>query len=109
MFGCPAAQAALSIVGSGRMEVSRKHQGRGRLFRTQGQQVVRAAVRLGLAPKTGPGAERLGRPRREIVGDKPAPARGTDRQPLCGILSEADLSDPDGRASEYGIWVVVCL
>ena len=40
-------------------------EGRGRLLRPQGEPVVRAALRLGLAAEAGRGAARLGRPGRE--------------------------------------------
>ena len=46
----------------------REPEGRGRLLRPQGEQVVRTAVRLGVAAQAGGGASRLGRPRRARSG-----------------------------------------
>ena len=85
----------------------REPQGRGRLLRPQGEQAVRAAVRLGLAPQAGRGAPRLGRPGREVVGEEPPAARGRGRRPVSGILPEADLPDPDRRAPEHGVRALV--
>ena len=55
---------------SGRTLHGREPESRGRLLRAQGEQVVRTALRLGVAAQAGGGAPRLGRPRRQGLGDR---------------------------------------
>ena len=77
--------------------------GRGRLLQAAESAIVRADLRLGLAAEAGRGAARLGRPRREDVVEEPEAAGGHDRRPLPRVLPEADVPDPQRRASEHGV------
>ena len=73
-------------------------------FARPDEQVVRAALRLGLAAEARRGAARLGRPRR-------ARQWSQNLQPLADVivaryldvLPEADLPDPHRRPSEHGV------
>ena len=86
----------------------RESESRGRLFRPKGQQVVRTALRLGVAAQARGRASRLGRPRRQgLVEEFPA-ARGRDRRAISRFLPQADVPDPNRRASQHGLRSRVC-
>lgn len=73
----------------------------------QGEQVVRAAVRMGLAAQAGRGAARLGQPGRAGVVQECSSARRHGGGAIRGILSEADLPHPDRRPPEYRVRTLV--
>ena len=58
-------------------------------FAAQREQVLRAALRLGVAAEAGGGAPRLGRPRREGLGTEPQAARRRDRRAVPRVLSRS--------------------
>ena len=67
----------------------REPQGRGRLLQPPRGEVVRAALRLGVAAEARRGTARLGRPGREEVVREPEAARGADRRPATSSTSRS--------------------
>ena len=66
-------------------------------------EVVRAALRLGVAAEARRGTARLGRSGREEVVRGPETPGGVDRDALRRVLPQADLSDPHRRASQHRV------